>query len=60
MKLSIEEYEQLLIGSNAVRFGTRNVLLDTAFIPHARRAQGQSTLFLTEIREFQRQYARLG
>jgi polyketide biosynthesis 3-hydroxy-3-methylglutaryl-CoA synthase-like enzyme PksG len=40
-----------------VKFGTRNVVLDTDFVPQARRAQGGQTLFLTEIREFQRQYA---
>jgi polyketide biosynthesis 3-hydroxy-3-methylglutaryl-CoA synthase-like enzyme PksG len=56
-ELSMEEYDRLLVGSSAVKFGTRNVLLDTGFIPPARIAQGNGTLFLTEIREFQRQYA---
>jgi polyketide biosynthesis 3-hydroxy-3-methylglutaryl-CoA synthase-like enzyme PksG len=58
-ELSMEEYESLLVGSNAVKFGTRNVLLDTEFIPQARIAQGRETFFLTEIREFQRQYAQI-
>ena len=31
----------------------------TGFIPQARRAHGKDTLFLTEIKEFQRQYARV-
>lgn len=56
-ELSMEEYEQLLRGSNAVKFGTRNALLDTDFLPQARAALGNGTLFLREIKEFQRQYA---
>lgn len=55
-ELSMEEYEQLLRGSNAVKFGTRNALLDASFLPQARAAIGNGTLFLREIREFQRQY----
>jgi polyketide biosynthesis 3-hydroxy-3-methylglutaryl-CoA synthase-like enzyme PksG len=58
-ELSMEEYDRLLIGSNAVKFGTRNVVLDTAFLPQARSAQGNGTLFLTKIKEFQRQYDRV-
>jgi polyketide biosynthesis 3-hydroxy-3-methylglutaryl-CoA synthase-like enzyme PksG len=55
-KLSMEEYDDLLSGSNAVKFGTRNVTLDTNFIPHARSAQGKETLFLKEIKEYHREY----
>ncbi len=55
-ELSMEEYERLLVGSNAVKFGTRSVMLDTNFLPGARKAQGNGTLFLTEIKEFQRRY----
>jgi polyketide biosynthesis 3-hydroxy-3-methylglutaryl-CoA synthase-like enzyme PksG len=55
-ELSMEEYDNLLVSSNAVKFGTRNVVLDQGFIPQARSAQGGETLFLTEIREFHRQY----
>jgi polyketide biosynthesis 3-hydroxy-3-methylglutaryl-CoA synthase-like enzyme PksG len=58
-QLSMEEYDSLLVSNNAVKFGTRNVVLDTGFIPQARSAQGQQTLFLTEIKEFQRQYDRI-
>jgi hypothetical protein len=32
------------------------VVLDTDFIPQARSAQGGKTVFLTEIKEFKRQY----
>jgi len=52
----MEEYDDLLSGSNAVKFGTRNVTLDTNFIPHARSAQGKETLFLKEIKEYHREY----
>ncbi|HET8891424.1 MAG TPA: hydroxymethylglutaryl-CoA synthase family protein [Candidatus Angelobacter sp.] len=58
-ELSMEEYDKLLVNNNSVKFGTRNVVLDTNFIPHARKAQGTDMLFLTEIKEFQRQYARI-
>jgi polyketide biosynthesis 3-hydroxy-3-methylglutaryl-CoA synthase-like enzyme PksG len=57
-ELSMQEYDSLLVNSKAVKFGTRNVVLDMNFIPHVRQAQGKETLFLTGIKEFQRQYAR--
>lgn len=56
-ELSMVEYDRLLATSHSVKFGTRNVVLDPTFIPRARTAQGSDTLFLTEIREFHRQYA---
>ncbi len=55
-ELSMDEYDDLLLGSNAVKFGTRNVLLDTSFIPQARSTQGRETLFLREIKEYHREY----
>lgn len=55
-ELSMDEYDELLVGNNAVRFGTRNVVLDSSFVPQARSAHGQPTLFLKEISEYQRQY----
>jgi polyketide biosynthesis 3-hydroxy-3-methylglutaryl-CoA synthase-like enzyme PksG len=58
-ELSMEEYDSLLVSNNDVKFGARNVVLDTGFIPQARSAQGNETLFLTEIKEFQRQYDRI-
>ncbi len=58
-ELSMEEYDRLLVTNNAVKFGTRNVVLDSGLIPQARRAQGKGTLFLTQIKEFQRQYDRV-
>lgn len=58
-ELSMDEYDDLLVGNNAVKFGTRNVVLDREFLRHAAQAQGGDTLFLSEIREFQRHYDRL-
>jgi len=55
-QITTDEYDQLLASNRSVKFGTRNVKLDPDFIPRARRAQGKETLFLTEIREFQRHY----
>jgi polyketide biosynthesis 3-hydroxy-3-methylglutaryl-CoA synthase-like enzyme PksG len=55
-ELSMDEYDRLVENNTAVKFGTRNVVLDTDFIPEARRAQGKATMFLTAIKEYQRQY----
>jgi 3-carboxymethyl-3-hydroxy-acyl-[acp] synthase len=55
-ELTMDEYEELLVGSNAVKFGTRNVVLNTDFLSLARSTQGKPTLFLKEIREFHRIY----
>jgi polyketide biosynthesis 3-hydroxy-3-methylglutaryl-CoA synthase-like enzyme PksG len=56
-KLNMDEYQQLLLGSNAVRFGTRNVKLDWDFLSQSRKSQsGQKRLYLKEIREFHREY----
>lgn len=55
-ELSMEEYETLLVSNNSVKFGTRNVVLDKSFIPQARTAHGRESLFLTQIKEFHRQY----
>jgi polyketide biosynthesis 3-hydroxy-3-methylglutaryl-CoA synthase-like enzyme PksG len=58
-ELTMSEYDALLVGNNAVKFGTRNVKLDTGFLSRARSAQGNGTMFLTEIKEFQRQYGQV-
>lgn len=55
-ELTMGEYENLLVGSNAVKFGTRNVVLDTGFVPQARKALGKPVLFLKEIKEYRRVY----
>ncbi len=55
-ELTMDEYESLLVGSNAVRFGTRNVVLDTGFIPQATKTLGKPVLFLKEIKEYRRIY----
>jgi len=55
-ELTMEDYENVLVNSHAVKFGTRNVELPTDFLPEARRVHGKGTLYLTGIKEFQRQY----
>lgn len=56
-RLSMDEYEVLLKGSTAVKFGTRNVKIDTDIIPNAMAsAKGKQRLVLKEIKEFHRIY----
>ncbi len=55
-ELSMEEYDELLKGSSALKFGTRNLRLDTGFVPQARNIHAKETLFLKEIKEFHREY----
>ncbi|MFC3195089.1 hydroxymethylglutaryl-CoA synthase family protein [Marinicella sediminis] len=59
-ELSMEEYDGILTGSTALKFGTRNTVLDEDFIPEARETLGQPTLFLKQIKEFHREYVWLG
>jgi polyketide biosynthesis 3-hydroxy-3-methylglutaryl-CoA synthase-like enzyme PksG len=56
-QLKMDEYDALLMGSGAVKFGTRNVKLDFELIPNVLDAcQGKERLFLEEIKEFHREY----
>jgi polyketide biosynthesis 3-hydroxy-3-methylglutaryl-CoA synthase-like enzyme PksG len=56
-ELTVDEYARVLEGSHAVRFGTRNVTVDDAFIPGARRSGlGTPRLVLDRISEFHRKY----
>lgn len=56
-KLSMDEYEILLKGSGAVKFGTRNVKPDFEIIKGAAEScKGKQRLFLEEIREYHREY----
>lgn len=55
-ELSMEQYDSLLEKSRSMKFGTRNLVSDTDFVPEARRALGQETLFLKQIKEFHREY----
>lgn len=56
-RLSMEEYDALLLGSGAVKFGTRNVTLDKQLVPEARVSpQGKERLYLKSINEFHREY----
>jgi polyketide biosynthesis 3-hydroxy-3-methylglutaryl-CoA synthase-like enzyme PksG len=55
-ELTLEQYESLLAKNRALKFGTRNLVSDTQFIPQARRSLGRETLFLKQIKEFHREY----
>ena len=56
-QLSMDEYEALMQGSGAVKFGTRNVKLDFHMIPGALAScREKPRLFLEEIRDFHRHY----
>ena len=56
-ELSMDEYDSLLAGNAAVKFGTRDVVLDTSFLPQARTSQGEDVMFLTNIEAYRRDYA---
>ncbi len=62
-QLSMAEYESVMEASNAVKFGTRNVTLDTDIIPAVWQSikdtcakAGTERIFLSEIKDFYRQY----
>lgn len=56
-QLSMDEYESLLKGSGAVRFGTRNTKLDFQLVPGViDSGKGRQRLYLEEIYEFHRKY----
>ncbi len=55
-ELSMDQYDSLLERSRSLKFGTRNMEPDTAFVPEARKALGQPILFLKSIKEFHREY----
>lgn len=55
-ELSMDEYQELLSGGRAIRFGTRNARVDTGFIPQARTGGGRPLLFLRGIKEYHRDY----
>lgn len=55
-QLSMAEYDEILVRSNELKFGTRNLTLDENFIPGARKALKRPVLLLTKINEFHREY----
>jgi polyketide biosynthesis 3-hydroxy-3-methylglutaryl-CoA synthase-like enzyme PksG len=56
-ELSIEQYEKLLRGNDAVAFGTRNVKLDLELIPEVFEVnKSRRRLVLSEIHEYHREY----
>ncbi|HHI92456.1 MAG TPA: hydroxymethylglutaryl-CoA synthase family protein [Gammaproteobacteria bacterium] len=54
--LSMDEYDALIKESTTVRFGTRNVKLDTGFLDGVRNSSDMPRLFLKEIKEYHRLY----
>jgi polyketide biosynthesis 3-hydroxy-3-methylglutaryl-CoA synthase-like enzyme PksG len=56
-ELSMEQYESILRGAGAVRFGTRDTVLDTTLVPEARIVpKGATRLFLRQIKDYHREY----
>ena len=56
-ELSMSEYDEILKGNQAVRFGTRNAALDNGFLSELRGVvKGGRRLYLKSIREFHRKY----
>jgi polyketide biosynthesis 3-hydroxy-3-methylglutaryl-CoA synthase-like enzyme PksG len=57
-RLSVQDYDALLLGNQAVKFGTRNVTIEPDMGLGARRAEGgMKRLYLREIKDFHRVYA---
>lgn len=54
--LSIDEYEALLAGNSAVKFGTRNVRLESARLGAGPAARAPNVLLLRQIKEYHREY----
>ncbi|MEE8058830.1 MAG: hydroxymethylglutaryl-CoA synthase family protein [Pseudomonadales bacterium] len=52
-RLSMDEYEAIIAGGDAIKFGTRNVILDSGLIAEARQS---GCLYLKEIKEYHREY----
>lgn len=56
-RLSMQEYERVLHASSSVRFGTRNVDIDSWLVPGVQRYySGKRRLLLRRIRNFHREY----
>lgn len=57
-ELTMEEYDMLLQGSRAVKFGTRHAETDLGVIPDViRSSRGKERLILTRIHDFHREYS---
>ena len=56
-ELSMDQYQELLRGNSAVKFGTRNAKLNHKLVPEVYESiLGKNRLVLDEINEFHRQY----
>jgi polyketide biosynthesis 3-hydroxy-3-methylglutaryl-CoA synthase-like enzyme PksG len=55
--LTMDEYDDLLVGNNNLRFGTRNGNFNVDAFPNAQQSMlGKQRLVLTGIKEFHRKY----
>lgn len=59
-QLTMAQYDTLLERSRQLKFGTRNLVVDTDFMSEVRGALGTPTLFLKQISEFHREYEWIG
>jgi polyketide biosynthesis 3-hydroxy-3-methylglutaryl-CoA synthase-like enzyme PksG len=55
-ELGMDDYEAMLRGNHALRFGTRDMEPDASFVAPARHALGRPVLFLKAIKGFHREY----
>jgi polyketide biosynthesis 3-hydroxy-3-methylglutaryl-CoA synthase-like enzyme PksG len=55
-ELDMAAYDDLLKGNNALRFGTRDFVVDQSLYAPTRSALGQPVLFLKAINNFHREY----
>lgn len=55
--LTMDEYDDLLVSNNSLRFGTRNATFGVGAFPKVQQTmQGKQRLILAEIKEFHRKY----
>ncbi len=55
-ELSMEEYENLLVSNNLLKFGTRDVVIEPEIFSFARNTRGKAMLQLREIKNYHREY----
>lgn len=56
-ELSMEQYESILMGNGAIKFGTRNIKVNKDIVPETLKIErDRKILILDEIKEFHREY----
>lgn len=55
-QLSTAEYDAIIEASTSMKFGIKNLTLDSSFIPQARKVHDHPVLFLSEIKDYARSY----